>query len=220
MIRLLIADDQLLVRAGLRLILEAQADITVVGEAADGRAAVEIARRTPVDVALLDIRMAGVGGLEAARQLTAPGARWPPRVLILTTFDLDEYIDEALSIGTNGFVLKSASPEELVGAVRAVAAGEAYLAPSVTRRVIEAFSRRRVKLSREPAELASLTDREREVLRHMARGLSNREIAGTLNVGENTVRTHVAHLLMKLNLRDRTQAVVLAYEAGVVDGGA
>jgi DNA-binding NarL/FixJ family response regulator len=170
-----------------------------------------------VDVVPMAIRMAGVSGLEAARQLAEGGTRGPARVLILTTFDLDEYIDEALSIGTGGFILKSASPEELVAAVRAVAAGEAFLAPSVARRVIDAFSRRRVRLNRDPAELAALTDREREVFRHVARGLSNREIAGELHVGENTVRTHVAHLLMKLNLRDRTQAVVLAYETGVLD---
>jgi DNA-binding NarL/FixJ family response regulator len=216
-IRLLIVDDQSLVRTGLRLILDAQPDMTVVGEAADGRAAVALAHRQAVDVVLMDIRMAGVSGLEAARQLAAGGSRGPARVLILTTFDLDEYIDEALSIGTSGFILKSASPEELVAAVRAVAAGEACLAPSVARRVIQAFARRRVRLSREPAELASLTEREREVLRHVAMGLSNREIADTLHVGENTIRTHVAHLLMKLNLRDRTQAAVLAFETGVAD---
>jgi DNA-binding NarL/FixJ family response regulator len=213
-IRLLIADDQSLVRTGLRLILDAQPDIAVVGEAADGRAAVDLARRLGADVVLMDIRMTGISGLEAARQLTARGAT---RVLILTTFDLDEYIDEALSIGTAGFILKSASPEELVAAVRAVAAGDALLAPSIARRVIEAFSRRRVRVAQEPAELAALTGREREVLRHVARGLSNREIADLLHVAETTIRTHVAHVLMKLNLRDRTQAVVLAYESGAVD---
>jgi DNA-binding NarL/FixJ family response regulator len=213
-IRLLIADDQSLVRTGLRLILDAQPDIAVVGEAADGRAAVDLARRLGADVVLMDIRMTGISGLEAARQLTARGAT---RVLILTTFDLDEYIDEALSIGTAGFILKSASPEELVAAVRAVAAGDAFLAPSIARRVIEAFSRRRVRVAQEPAELAALTGREREVLRHVARGLSNREIADLLHVAETTIRTHVAHVLMKLNLRDRTQAVVLAYESGAVD---
>jgi len=213
-IRLLIADDQSLVRAGLRLILDAQPDIAVVGEAADGKAAVDLARRLGADVVLMDIRMTGISGLEAARQLTARGAT---RVLILTTFDLDEYIDEALSIGTAGFILKSASPEELVAAVRAVAAGDAFLAPSIARRVIEAFSRRRVRVAQEPAELAALTGREREVLRHVARGLSNREIADLLHVAETTIRTHVAHVLMKLNLRDRTQAVVLAYESGAVD---
>lgn len=217
MIRLLIVDDQELVRAGLRMILEAQSDVEVAGEAGDGAEAVAAARRLQVDVVLMDIRMAGRSGLDAARELALAGPEQAPRVLILTTFDLDEYIDEALAIGTSGFILKSASPEELVAAVRAVAAGQAYLAPSVTRRVIEAFARRRVRLVREPEELASLTEREREVLRSLARGLSNREIAGVLGVSETTVRTHVGHLLMKLNLRDRTQAVVLAYESGVLE---
>jgi DNA-binding NarL/FixJ family response regulator len=216
MIRLLIVDDQALVRVGLRMILDEQPDIEVVGEASDGAEAVAAARTLEADVVLMDIRMAGMSGLDAARQLASAGDRRAPRVLILTTFDLDEYIDEALSIGTSGFVLKSASPEELVSAVRAVAAGQAFLAPSVTRRVIEAFARRRVRLAREPDELATLTEREREVLRYLARGLSNREIAGALGVSETTVRTHVGHLLMKLHLRDRTQAVVLAYERGVV----
>ena len=217
MIRLLVVDDEALFRAGLRTILDAQPDIEVVGEAADGAAAVEAARRLHPDVVLMDVRMAGVGGLEAARRLALSGSHSTARILIITTFDLDEYIDEALAVGASGFLLKSASPEELVAAVRAVDGGGAYLAPSITRRVIDALARRRVRLNRHPAELTALTEREREVLRCLARGLSNREIAAALRVGEATVRTHVGHLLMKLNLRDRTQAVALAHRSGLAD---
>jgi len=216
-IRLLIADDEELIRIGLRTIFARQPDIEVVADVQDGAAAVDAVRRLQVDVALMDIRMAGGGGLDAARRLSSGVAPASVRVLLFTTFDLDEYIDEALAIGASGFLLKSASPEELVAAVRAAAAGQGWLSPSVTRRVIEAFARRRLRMTRDPVALAVLTDREREVLRHLARGLSNREIAGELGVGENTVRTHVGHVLMKLNLRDRTQAVVLAHESGLLD---
>jgi DNA-binding NarL/FixJ family response regulator len=217
-IRVLIADDEGLFRAGLRMILEAQADIEVVVEVPGGDEALAAIQRMDVDVALMDIRMAGVSGLEAARRLAAARTHQGTRVLIVTTFDLDEYIDEALSAGVNGFIVKSASPEELVAAVRAVAAGEAFLSPAVARRVIQAFTRRGMRLGRGPAELTSLTDREREVLRCLARGLSNREIAQELSIRETTARTHVGHVLMKLNLRDRLQAAVRAHELGATDG--
>jgi DNA-binding NarL/FixJ family response regulator len=218
-IRVLVADDHGLARAGLRMILEAQPDIEVVGVATDGAAAVEAAGALRADVVLMDIRMAGVGGLEAVRLLGRASAGPRARVLIVTTFDLDEYIDEALALGVEGFIVKSAPPEELVAAVRAVAAGEAFLGPTVARRVIRAFARRRMRLTREPSELAALTERERDVLRCLARGLSNREIARELRIGETTVRTHVGHVLTKLNLRDRVQAAVRAHEMGVLDGG-
>jgi DNA-binding NarL/FixJ family response regulator len=165
----------------------------------------------------MDIRMTGVSGLEAARQLAEAQTRNGTRVLIVTTFDLDEYIDEALSAGVNGFVVKSASAADLVTAVRAVAAGDAFLSPPVARRVIQAFTRRGVRLGRGPTELSSLTEREREVLRCLARGLSNREIAEELHIRETTARTHVGHVLMKLNLRDRLQAAVRAHEMGAAD---
>jgi DNA-binding NarL/FixJ family response regulator len=217
MIRVLIVDDHGLARAGLRMILEAQADIEVVGVATDGAEAVKAVRQLVVDVALMDIQMAGVSGLEAARLLAALPSQRPVRVLIVTAFDLDEYIDEALAIGVSGFIVKSASPEELVAAVRAVAAGEAYLGPSVTRRVMQAFARRGIKLADELSQLSSLTQRELDVLRCLARGLSNREIARELSISETTVRTHVGHVLAKLDLRDRIHAVVRAHEMGVLD---
>jgi len=217
MIRVLVVDDHGLARGGLRMILEAEADIEVVGAAADGAEALELLRRLEVDVALMDIQMNGVGGLEAARRIAASPVAQRVRVLIVTAFDFDEHIDEALAIGVGGFIVKTASPEELVAAVRAVAAGEAYLDPSVARRVIQAFARRRLRLAREDPELDSLTDRERDVLRCLARGLSNHEIAGELHVSETTVRTHVGHVLTKLNVRDRVQAVVRAHEMGVLD---
>lgn len=215
-IRVVIADDQALMRAGFAMILDAQDDIEVVGEAIDGRDAVERFRRLGPDVVVMDVRMPSMDGIEATRHITEldPGAR----VLILTTFDLDAYVYEALRAGASGFLLKDRPPEELVAAVRVVAAGEALLAPSVTRRLIEAFARR-PDAPEPPPELAELTDREREVLVLMARGLSNTEIARELFLAETTVKTHVGHVLRKLRLRDRAQAVVVAYESGLVSPG-
>ena len=218
-IRVLVVDDQALVRAGLGVILGAQADIEVVGEAADGLEAVEAAGRLRPDVVLMDIRMPHLDGLEATRRILAGGSTGAPRVMILTTFDTDEHVFEALRAGASGFLLKDAPREQLVEAVRTVAVGEALLAPSVTRRLIEEFSRRPVPDERSAAPLASLTAREREVLDALARGLSNAEMAAALFVGEATVKSHVAHVLMKLGLRDRVQAVIFAYEAGIVTPG-
>jgi DNA-binding NarL/FixJ family response regulator len=216
-IRVLIADDQVLVRGGFRMILEAQKDIEVVAEAGDGLEAVERARETEPDVVLMDIRMPELDGLEATRRLLADDGR--SRVLILTTFDADEYVYEAMKAGASGFMLKDVKPEQLAEAVRVVAAGEALLAPAITRRLIEQFVHRPPPGSRKPAELADVTERELEVLRLVARGLSNAEIASSLSVSEATVKTHVTHILTKLNLRDRVQAVVLAYESGLVQPG-
>jgi DNA-binding NarL/FixJ family response regulator len=214
-IRVLVADDQALMRTGFRMILDAQEDFEVVGEAIDGADAVRQFERLDPDVAVMDVRMPTMDGIEATRRLTA---REPPaRVLILTTFDLDEYVYEALRAGASGFLLKDRPPEELVAAVRVVASGDALLAPSVTRRLIEEFAKRAPTAS--PDELRELTDREREVLVLIARGLSNAEIARTLFVAETTVKTHVGHVLSKLRLRDRAQAVVLAYESGLVQPG-
>ena len=217
-IGVLLADDQSLVRAGFRMILESEGDITVVGEAANGEQAVAATRRLGPDVVLMDIQMPGSDGLAATRQITAAaGAR--SRVLILTTFERDDYVFEALQAGASGFLLKNAPPEELIHAVRVVAAGDALLAPSVTRRIIEQFARRPVEPDvRE--RLESLTQREREVLVMLARGNSNAELAAELFVTEGTVKTHVSSLLAKLGLRDRVQAVVLAYESGLVRPGA
>ena len=217
MIRVLIVDDQALVRGGFRLILEAQKDIEVVGEAGDGRAALAKARELEPDVVLMDIRMPELDGLEATRRLLSGDGG--PRVLILTTFDADEYVYEAMKAGASGFLLKDVRPEQLAEAVRVVAAGEALLAPAITRRLVEQFVRRPPPGSQKPAELADVTGRELDVLRLVARGLSNAEIASSLSVSEATVKTHVTHLLMKLKLRDRVQAVVLAYESGLVQPG-
>jgi DNA-binding NarL/FixJ family response regulator len=212
----LIADDQALVRAGFRMILEAEEDMDVVGEAADGREAVEEARRLRPDVVLMDVRMRDVDGIEATRRLLGDDLA-AVKVVMLTTFDMDEYVYDALRAGASGFLLKDVPPEQLVDGIRAVASGDALLAPSVTRRVIEEFIRRPPDSVRTaPPELAELTARELEVLKLVARGLANAEIAKELFISETTVKTHVAHVLMKLKLRDRVQAVVFAYESGLV----
>ena len=215
--RVLIADDQALVRAGFRKLLESAPDIEVVGEAADGRDAVDQARRLRPTLVLMDIRMPRLDGIEATRRLTADADG--TRVLILTTFGLDDYVYEALRAGASGFMLKDAPPEELLAAVEVVARGDALIAPAVTRSVIEEFVRRSPAPSPPPPRLEELTEREREVLELLAHGLSNAEIADRLVVSNGTVKTHVAHLLSKLALRDRVQAVILAYETGVVTAG-
>jgi DNA-binding NarL/FixJ family response regulator len=217
MIRVLVADDQALVRGGFRLILEAQPDIEVVGEAADGREAVTRAKDQRPDVVLMDIRMPGMDGLAATRLLMT--SQSPPRVLMLTTFDLDEYVYDALRAGASGFLLKDVRPEQLADAVRVVAAGDTLLAPAITRRLVEQYLRRPPPGSRTPPSLDALTDRELEVLSLVARGRSNQQIAGTLFLGESTVKTHLTHLFAKLGLRDRAQAVVLAYESGLIQPG-
>ena len=213
MISVVIADDQALVRGGFRMILAAQPDITVMGEAADGREAVNIVREHQPTVALMDIRMPELDGIEATRLLARRGLA--TRVLVLTTFDLDEYVYESLRAGASGFLLKDVAPEDLAAAVRTVARGEALLAPAVTRRLIEEFLHRPPPGNVRPPTLAHLTDREVEVLTLIGRGLSNAEIATTLFVAETTVKTHVGQILRKLGLRDRVQAVVLAYETGL-----
>jgi DNA-binding NarL/FixJ family response regulator len=216
-LRVLVADDQELVRAGFRLILEA-AGFDVVGEAPDGGVAVELAARHRPDVVLMDIRMPVLDGIAATRQLTAAGPD-APKVVILTTFDLDDYVYEALRAGASGFLLKEAPRADLIAAIRVAAAGDALLAPSVTKRLIEAFVARPAETLPSPSRLASLTPRERDILLLVARGRSNLEIARDLVVSEATVKTHVAHLLAKLGLRDRVQAVILAYETGAVSPG-
>jgi DNA-binding NarL/FixJ family response regulator len=214
----LIVDDQALVRAGFRMILEAEEDMEVVGEAADGREAVAEARRLRPDVVLMDVRMPDVDGIEATRRLLGDEA--DAKVVMLTTFDMDEYVYDALRAGASGFLLKDVPPEQLVAGIRAVASGDALLAPAVTRRVIEEFVRRPPASVRTlPPKLGDLTARELEVLKLIARGRSNAEIATELFVSETTVKTHVAHVLMKLSLRDRVQGVVLAYECGLVEPG-
>jgi DNA-binding NarL/FixJ family response regulator len=216
-IRVLVADDQALVRAGFRMILDSEADIEIVAEAGDGREAVELCDRYTVDIVLMDIRMPQLDGIEATRELQerSSGAR----VLMLTTFDLDEYVYEALRAGASGFLLKDAPPEQLVSAIRVIAAGEALLAPSITKRVIEEYTRRPPPREGFPPQLADLTAREVEVLGLIAQGRSNAEIAQDLFLGETTVKTHVARILHKLGLRDRVQAVVMAYETGLVQPG-
>ena len=213
MISVLIADDQALVRGGLRLIVEAQEDMQVVGEAENGTDAIAQTRALAPDVVLMDIRMPGLDGIAATRELVATGPA-STRILILTTFDEDQLVYEAMRAGASGFLLKSAPPARLADAIRVVDAGEALLAPSITRRLIEDFVRRPAPGTHIPETLADLTDREREVLTLVARGLSNAEIAAELVLSDATVKTHVNRILTKLDLRDRVQAVVLAYETG------
>ena len=218
-IRVLLVDDQALIRAGFRMILDAEEDMEVVGECSDGTQAVDSARRLTPDVVLMDIRMPEMDGIEATRLIAAREGEAGPRVLMLTTFDLDEYVYDALRAGASGFLLKDVPAEELVNGIRVVAQGEALLAPSVTKRLIQEFSRGPRAQQSPPPELEELTPRELEVFTLMARGLSNAEIASELIVSETTVKTHVARVLMKLGVRDRVQAVVLAYESGVVAPG-
>ncbi|MFJ8581983.1 response regulator [Micromonospora sp. NPDC093277] len=219
MIRVLIADDQAMVRQGFGALLAAQPDLLVVGDAADGAAAVTAARRLDPDVVLMDVRMPVLDGLAATRQLLGDRRADRPRVLILTTFDLDDYVYEALRAGASGFLLKDAPAADLVHAVRVVAAGDALLAPTVTRRLIAEFAARPGHRRPRPTALAGLTPRETDVLRLIARGRSNVEIAADLVVAEQTVKTHVGRILAKLQLRDRAQAVVVAYETGLVAAG-
>ena len=219
-VRILIADDQALVRAGFKMILDAEDDLDVVGEASDGAQAVAMANDLEPDVVLMDIRMPELDGIEATRRIIAAAGERPVRVLMLTTFDLNEYVYEALRAGASGFLLKDVQPELLVAGIRAVHAGESLLAPTVTRRLIESFLERpRVLEAAEQQRLAALTSREQEVLRLLARGLTNAEIARELYVSETTVKTHVGRVLMKLGLRDRVQAVIYAYETKLVSGG-
>jgi DNA-binding NarL/FixJ family response regulator len=212
-----IADDQPMVRAGLRSLLEGEDGIAVVADAVDGEQALAAVRRLRPDVVLMDIRMPNLDGLAATRRLVADGAA--TRVLVLTTFDLDEYVFEALRAGASGFLLKDATAPELLTAVRVVASGDALLAPSVTRRLVEEFARRQPRERLRPDRLAGLTERETEVLGLIARGMSNAEIAASLVVAEQTVKTHVSRVLTKLHLRDRAQAVVVAYETGLIVPG-
>jgi DNA-binding NarL/FixJ family response regulator len=216
-IRIVLVDDEHLVRAGLRLILESEEDLEVVGEADDGAAAVELVTKADPDVVLMDIQMPGMNGLEATRRIVDLGREESSRVLILTTFEIDEYVYDALRAGASGFLLKRTPATELVNAIRVVAAGEALLAPSVTRRLIDEFARRPREDRPSPEALDDLTARECEVLELVAQGMSNREIADQLFVSEGTVKTHIKRIFYKLGLRDRTQAVILAYDVGLVE---
>jgi DNA-binding NarL/FixJ family response regulator len=218
-IRVLVADDQAMVRGGFSMILGAAGDIDVVGEAEDGERAVAESARLRPDVVVMDIQMPNLDGVAATRRILALGGGPAPRVLVVTTFDIDEYVYEALRAGASGFLLKNSPPEELVRAIHVVAAGDALLSPSVTRRLVEEFGRRAPAPVARPASVDELTGREMEVLILIARGLSNAEIAARLVVSPGTVKTHVARILMKLGLRDRVQAVVLAYESGLVEPG-
>lgn len=215
-IRVLLADDEQLVRAGFRLILETEAGIEVIGEANDGAEAVDLAPRLDPDVILMDIQMPGMNGIEATRQIVSLGREETCRVLILTTFELDEYVYEALRAGASGFLLKRTPAADLVAAIHVIAHGEALLAPSVTRRLIDQFARRPEAKAVDTSAVKDLTERELEVLGLVARGLSNAEIAEQLVLSEGTVKTHIKRIFMKLDLRDRTQAVIFAYDAGLV----
>ncbi len=215
MIRILIADDQALVRAGFKMILDAEDDLSVIGEANNGAEAVEQVRRLRPDLVLMDIRMPEVDGIEATRRILAQAGGHPVRVLMLTTFDLNEYVYEALRAGASGFLLKDTPPEQLAAGIRVVAGGEALLAPTITKRLIQEFAIAAPPDPAPPRGYDELTEREREVFGLIARGLSNAEIAAELIVSETTVKTHVARVLMKLRLRDRVQVVVLAYESGL-----
>ncbi|WP_375387529.1 response regulator [uncultured Amnibacterium sp.] len=219
-VRVLVVDDQAMVRAGFAALLDAQRDIQVVGQASDGEEGVRLALETRPDVVLMDVRMPVLDGIEATRAILAPDRPRPlPKVVVLTTFDVDDYVLDALRAGASGFLLKDALPAELVEAVRVVARGDALLAPSVTRRLIERIAGRPTGTTATGADLDVLTGREREVLREVAQGRSNSEIAGVLFIAEQTVKSHVSRVLTKLGLRDRAQAVVVAYESGLVVPG-
>jgi DNA-binding NarL/FixJ family response regulator len=218
-VRVLLVDDQALIRAGFRMILEAEDDLEVVGECADGTQAIDSVKRFSPDVVLMDIRMPEMDGIEATRRIVGGDPDTAVKVLMLTTFDLDEYVYDALRAGASGFLLKDVPADQLVAGIRLVAQGDALLAPSVTRRLIQEFSRSPRGRTEQPAGLDELTPREVEVFKLLARGMSNAEIAANLIVSETTVKTHVARILMKLEVRDRVQAVVLAYESGVVAPG-